>query len=447
VGVAVDPAGNATVIGITKSATGFPVTPGAFDTTHNGGGDGFVTRLNPTGTALVFSTYLGSSGWDPLSDLVLDGQGNVFVVADIFGVGNASDFPTTPGAFDTTYNDTSDRSDTIVCKLAADGATLVWSTWLGGNNWDPCYSIVLDSRGNPTICGESWSPDFPVTPNAYQTTNAGLGDAYVAQLSADGRQLLFATFLGGKAGEDRAFGIALDPFDAIVVSGWTTSSDFPTTPGAISRTYKSGDDTFVARLGPDAGALYYSTFVSGSNNDHAYALALDPHGAATIAGDAFGSDFPTTPGSFDPTYNGLGDAYIARLDLLPAGVARFGVSAPGCGPATPAGITVQPRENASNFALLCAGAPAQTSGLLLVGTARLPTGFPLLGASLLVDLGSPHVQAGIATDAAGRLAIPVQLPTGLKGVRVFTQFLFLNTPTCGGLNRLSSSDGLDITVQ
>jgi Domain of unknown function (DUF5122) beta-propeller len=445
--IAADAAGNVTVIGVTQSKTDFPTTIGSYDTTHNGSGDGFVARLNPTGTKLIYSTFLGSSGWDPLNAITLDSSGNAFIIADIFGVNNASNFPTTAGAYDRTFNDLSNKSDTIVCKLSADGKKLLWSTWLGGNNWDPGYDIILDSAGNPTICGESWSTNFPVTSNAYQKANQGQGDAYIARLSADGSKLLFSTLMGGKAGEDRAFNIAIDAFDSLVVSGWTFSSDFPTTPGAISRAYKSKADTFVARLDPNASKLYYSTLFNGSGNDHAYAMSMNPHGSVTIAGDTFGRDFRSTTGSFDPTYNGLGDAYVAQLSVLPTGVNRMGTSAPGCGVAAAMGITIRPEVGVGGFALLGAGAPPSTSGLLMVGFAMVTNPIRILGSRIYVDLSKPHVLIGIASNTNGRVTLPISLPASAKGARAFTQFLWLNTTACGGANTLSSSNGIDMTVR
>jgi hypothetical protein len=449
--VAVDGGGDAVVLGVTKS-TDFPVTQGAYDTSLNGGGDGFVARLDRTGSTLSFATYLGSSGWDPLYDLVLDGAGNAFVVGDVFGVNNTSNFPTTAGAYDTTYNDTSDRSDTVVCKLSADGSKLLWSTWLGGNSWDPCYSIVLDADGNPTICGESWSTDFPFSTGAYQTTHKGDGDAYVAKLSADGSRLLLSTFLGGRR-EDRALAARLDPFGAIVVAGFTTlkydsnPNDLPTTPGAFSSTFKGDTDAFVARLSPDGRRLWYSTLVNGSEGDRVYAMALDARGAAVIAGDCFGADFPTTTGAYDTTYNGLGDAFVALAEALPLGTTRFGSWSPACAASAPLGITVEPRENTADFAFLGAGAPPSTVGVLLIGAGRFPSAVPILGAGIFVDLTKPTLLLTAVSGADGRSAVPLPLGSGLVGLRLYNQLVWLNTPACGGRGRLSASNAIDLTVK
>lgn len=449
--VDVDATGNATVAGVTKSPA-FPVTAGAFDTTLNGGGDGFVARLDPTGSRLLFCTFLGSSGWDPLYDVVVDARGDAFVVGDIFGVNNTSNFPTTPGAFDTTYNDTNDRSDTIVCKLSGDGRSLLWSTWLGGNNWDPGFRLLLDEEGNPVVCGESWSPDFPVTQNAFQTINHGDGDAYVARLSADGARLLFATFLGGRW-EDRALDVGIDPFGAIVIAGFTERknntlpNDFPTTPGAFSRTFRDHADAFVARLSGDGSRLYHSTLCNGSQGDRAYAMALDRRGSAFLAGDTFGVDFPATPGAYDTTYNGGGDAFVALLDLLPLGSARFGPWTPACAPAAPIGMTVEPRENVADFAIVGAGAPPATAGALLLAAAPLPVPVPILGARLVVDFLGPMIIVPGTSDARGRSLAPLPLGGGLRGAVLSAQWLWLGTSACGGFGTLSSSNGLTVGIR
>lgn len=438
--VALDASGNATVVGSTRSGD-FPTSVGAYDKTHGGNGDGFVSRLNATGTALIASTYVGGSDYDVTSSVALDGAGNAFVVGETYG--STKDFPTTSGAYDRTYS--GGKSDSVVFKVSADGKSLLWSTLFGGNNWDPAYAIALDAAGNPTIAGETWSTDLPVGTKAYQKTNAGGGDAFVARLDPTGSKVLLATYLGGKTGEDSAQSIALDPFGAIVVSGWTRSSDFPRTPGAM-RGYTSKGDGFVSRLGPAGEMLYYSTLFGASGWDATHAMALDPSGAAVLAGEVWWTDFPISPGSFDTTYNDGGDGYAARIDMLPTGVQRFGRATPACTVTTPIGITVQPQVGAQGFAYLCAGAPKNTAGLFLIGAGSFPNGVPVLGFQLHIDIFKPLIVLVAVTDANGRSRAPMFLFPPFKGARLFSQYVWADTAACGGVGKFSASDAIDLTI-
>ena len=149
-------------------STDFPTTTGAFQTTYGGGnGDAFVTKLNPTGTALVYSTYLGGTGNDYGYGIAVDTAGNAYVT----GYTASTDFPTTPGAFQTTYGGGND--DAFVTKLNPTGTALVYSTYLGGTDSDIGNGIAVDTAGNAYVTGYTASTDFPTTPGAFQTTFGG----------------------------------------------------------------------------------------------------------------------------------------------------------------------------------------------------------------------------------------------------------------------------------
>jgi len=193
---------------------------------------------------------------------------------------------------------------------------LIWSTFLGGSGNDFAFALALDSSGAVTVAGHTDSSDFPTTPGTFGTTHNGTydWDAFVTRLDPTGGSLLWSTFLGGGA-TDWAYALALDPSGAVTVAGFTGSSGFPTTPGAYDPTYNSNYDAFVTRLDATGSTLLWSTFLGGGNDDYAYALALDSSGAVTVAGHTDSSDFPTTPGAYDPTYNsGSNDAFVTRLD-------------------------------------------------------------------------------------------------------------------------------------
>src|SRR4029077_11564286 len=178
--VAVDASRNAYVMGPTSSAV-FPTTPGAFDTTANGGFDVFVTKLNAAGSALIYSTYLGGMDSDSASGLAIDAAGNAYVAG---GTGSF-DFPTTPGAFDTLPGGPN-ASDAFVTKLNPTGSALVYSTVLGGTGSEGASAVVLDPAGNAWVTGGTGSVDFPVTVGAFDRTFNGMAGAFLSQMSANG---------------------------------------------------------------------------------------------------------------------------------------------------------------------------------------------------------------------------------------------------------------------
>lgn len=260
---------------------------------------------------LLYSTYMGGQGSDRGYDIAVDASGYAYVV----GQTASSDFPTAPGAFDPTYNL---GHDAFVVKLDADGGSLIYATYLGGNNWDEGYGIALDASGNAHVAGWTRSSDFPTTPAAYGTSLNGDSDAFVARLNANGTALTYATYFGGGGG-DLASAIAVDSDGNATFAGGTSSDDFPTTPGAFDSTLDGAGDSFVARLTADGSALLLSTLLGGSDSEGALGIALDSLGQAIVAGATWSDDFPTTPGAFDPTFNGSGpqyggDAFVTKLN-------------------------------------------------------------------------------------------------------------------------------------
>ena len=319
-GLALDSAGSVYVSGGTNSAD-FPTTPGAFDRTLDGVGDGFVTKLNPAGSALVYSTFLGGSSSDGGHAIAVDSAGNAYVMGNT----QSTDFPTTAGAFDTTFNGT---IDAFVTKLNATGSALAYSTFLGGAQDDLGFGIAVDVAGNAYTTGLTASPDFPTTPGAFDTTFNGGSDAYVTELSLTGSALVYSTFLGGSSGDIGAR-IAVDSTGNAYVVGQTGSPDLPTTSGAFDTTYNGGPDgdVFVTKLNAIGSALVYSTYLGGSQNEPEDAttqitnvgLALDSAGSVYVSGGTNSADFPTTPGAFDRTLDGVGDGFVTKLN--PAGSA------------------------------------------------------------------------------------------------------------------------------
>jgi beta-propeller repeat-containing protein len=305
--LAVDETGNAYITGRTSAS--FPTTAGAFDTGLSGGSDAFVTKLDPDGSNLVYSTYLGGNGLDEGWGITVDGSGNAYAS----GQTSSTDFPTTVGAFDTT-RDGSD--DGFVTKLAADGSALVYSTYLGGSgNADYANAVAVDGSGSAYLTGYTVSSNFPTTPGAFDTNFMPAGDfeGFVTKLAPDGSALDYSTFLGGPNGTDTGNDITVDGSGSAYVVGSTLSSGFPTTPGAYDTT-RSGQDAFVTKVDPSGSALTYSTLVGGTDIDGAASVAIDGGGSVYITGFTNNTDFPTTAGAFDTSYNSDGDAFVTKLN-------------------------------------------------------------------------------------------------------------------------------------
>jgi hypothetical protein len=257
---------------------------------------------------LVWSTFLGVRNTDEVYDIAVDASGCAYIT----GWTKSPDFPTTPGAYDPSYN--GGAWDAFVIKLSPDGRTLVYSTFLGGSNLDQGHAIVVDASGCAYITGVTKSPDFPTTPGAYDPSyNGGGEDAFVTKLSPGGDALVYSTFLGG-SGDDRGSAIAVDASGCAYITGATDSPHFPTTPGTYDTSPNEGFDAFFTKLSPDGRTLAYSTFLGGSSYDEGSAIAVGASGCAYITGVTDSRDFPTTPGAYDPSYNGGGvAAFITKL--------------------------------------------------------------------------------------------------------------------------------------
>ena len=311
-GIALDASGNAYVTGWTASSD-FPTTAGVVQGSFGGGySDAFVTKLNATGSALLYSTYLGGKSYDEGRGIALDAAGDVYIA----GLSYSTNFPIVAGAFQSTLHG---YDDAFISKLNPTGTALIYSTYLGSNSYDQAYAIAVDASGNAYVAGSTYSSFFPTTRGALQTAQRGGFDGFVSKLNATGSTLLYSTYLGG-SGDDYAYGLALDASGNAYVTGRSYSSDFPTTAGvfqsALSAAGTGVADAFVAKLNPTGAALVYSTYVGGANADAAYSIAVDSLGDAFITGDTNSPDFPTTPGAFQPTIGGLDDAFMAKLNPL-----------------------------------------------------------------------------------------------------------------------------------
>ena len=311
--IAVDGSGSAYVTGQAFSSD-FPTTPGAIDTSFNGSQDGFVVKLNPSGSGLAYATFLGGSWNDFGRGIAVDESGRAYVA----GGSGSTDFPTTPGAFDTSNNGSIDG---FVAKLNPAGSGLAYATLLGGSSLEWIYGIAVDGSGSAYVAGLTPSSDFPTTPGAFDTSfSGGYSDAFVVKLNPAGSGLAYGTFLGGSE-KDHARGIAVDGSGSAYVTGQAFSSDFPTTPGAIDTSFNGSQDGFVVKLNPTGSGLAYSTFLGGSAGEWGQGIAVDGAGRAFVTGDTWSSDFPTTQGAFDRSYNSVGaDGFVVKLNSTGSGL-------------------------------------------------------------------------------------------------------------------------------
>ena len=258
---------------------------------------------------LVSSTFLGGSDFDSGRGIAVDPRGNAYVMGETRSVG----FPTTAGAFDTSFNS---EFDAFVIKLNPAGSELVYSTFLGGSFNDVedfGLDIAVDPRGNAYVTGLTNSADFSTTPGAFATFLNGDYDVFVTKLNPAGSKLRYSTFLGGNAFE-QGFGIALDSQGNAYVSGFTCSTDFPTTAGAFDTSLNGNCDPFVTKLNPAGSNLRYSTFLGGNAFDEGGRIAVDSQGNAYVSGFTCSTDFPTTAGAFDTSFNGICDAFVTKLN-------------------------------------------------------------------------------------------------------------------------------------
>lgn len=336
-GIAVDSSGHAYITGSTDSPD-FPTTPGAFQTALAGLDDAFITKLSPDGSTLVYSTYLGGSGEDGSSGISIDSSGHAFVTGET----SSLDFPVTPGSFSTTYNGGS--SDVYVTKLDPAGASLLYSTYLGGSGDDESFAITVDASGNVYLAGDTDSLNFPVTSGAFSTAyNGGMTDAFISKLNPSGTSLMFSTYLGG-SGFDRCCGLAVEGDGSVFVTGDTDSLNFPVTFGAYQPFLAGLDDAFVTKLNASGTSLLYSTYLGGSGFDAGLGIAVDGFGNAYITGETNSADFPVTPGAFQKIHAGLDDVFVSQLDA--AGNLRYSTYLGGQGDDEGFGITLDSLGNA-----------------------------------------------------------------------------------------------------
>ena len=318
--IAVDSAGNAYVTG-QAAVTDFPTTPGAFQTTWIDSGSSFIAKLNPTGSALVYATYLSGA---VTYGIAVDGSGNTYVT----GESSSLNFPSTTSAFQTRQY----GWDTFITKLDPTGSSLVYSSRFGGSGDDMGRAIAVDSAGGAYITG--WTTchaqpcDFPRVNPAQPNYGGGYQDAFVSKLNASGTALTYSTYLGGgkdiNSNSEWGQGIAVDSTGSAYVTGATFSPDFPLTAGAYdsfaANKSAGGLNAFVTKFSSDGSSFVYSARVGGYSQDNAWSVAVDAAGSAFITGYTASEDnpftpgfdgYPVTPGAFQT--RGSFDAFVTKF--------------------------------------------------------------------------------------------------------------------------------------
>ena len=362
----VDSEGNIIVVGRTTSMD-FPLKD-AYQDTYNGGSDATLSKFSSNGS-LIFSTYFGGIGQETPTEVVVDSEDNIVIA----GVTGSPDLPLVNAYKSNSTGVTEGAVDTFVSKFSPDGQTLLFSTFFGGSGNDWCYSLSLDADGRIAISGTTDSTDYPLL-NAYQTSNSGTLDVFLALLAADGQSMLFSTYLGtptidhgrrlafdsqgdlllagmtgsgalatggayqevyggggadaflakfstsgtlsfltylGGASNEWGCDLAIDSGDNVVVTGFTSSDDFPTL-NAIQDEGVAYPEMFITKFSPDGNTVSFSTFLGGSSPDYGNAIAIDSQDRIAVAGQTRSADFPTTP-PYNTTESYFDDASLVVL--------------------------------------------------------------------------------------------------------------------------------------
>ena len=463
--LAIDAEGNAYVAGGTESPD-FPVTPGAFDTSINSLGgydemDGFVAKLNPSGTALVYSTFLGGRSYDGIAGIALDSGGNAYVTGGTVSL----NFPTL-NAFQPdhaggscAHHEEFPCIDGFVTKLSADGSSLEYSTYLGGSGDDGGSAIAVDSAGNAYVTGMTNSKDFPTTSSVLQPTIGGgvcgdsglffdCPDAFVIKLNSAGTDLVYSTYLGGN-GADVAFDVAVDTSGRTYLTGITLSSDF-LTASPIQGTFHSNacsvdlqgvtynfqcPDAFVTQLNPTGSALFFSTYLGGNDIDLGAGLAVDSSGRAYVTGPTLSGDFQTV----NPlqSFGGAGPLFSFLTEISGLGADGFVARIAGLG--SPAVVTVSPSSLDFGDYLLATTSGTQTVTLQNNGGSS----FGINNVSTSGDF-APNSSCGASLAPSASCTIKVTFSPTAVGVRSGT--LTVDTTAGAGKVRLSGRGVTDAGV-
>jgi hypothetical protein len=293
------------VTGATSSPD-FP-TKNSSQPANGGGRDAFVTKLDLSGSSLLYSTYLGGDGEDVANGIALDLSGNAYITGNTGSINLPTARPLQPG-----FGGVVDAFAAKLNTSILEEVSLAYCTYLGGGGSDFGEDIAIDFNGNAYICGSTNSVNFPLA-NAVQPKFGGASDAFVAKLNATGSPLVFSTYLGGN-NIDSAYGIAIDIARNVYVAGETSSPDFPLVK-PLQPSLLGGVDGFVTKLSPSGDDLRYSTYLGGLGEDRVFAVSSTAAGDAWVTGETLSSSFPTSSAGVQPAFGGASDALVASLHV------------------------------------------------------------------------------------------------------------------------------------
>jgi hypothetical protein len=267
-----------------------------------------VTKLNATGTTLVYSTYLGGDTSEGARDIAVDAFGYAYVVGETTSQPGIP-FPTTAGAYQKLPGG---LTDVFVTELMPSGSSLYYSTLLGGSAYEYAYGIAVDGSFNAHVTGSAQSANFPTTPGAARTIKGGVNvfDAFVAKFNEPGSGLLYSTYVAATG--DIPSGIAVGSSGKAYVTGWTGSAVHPVTPNAFQKTFGGALDGFLLELNAAGSSVPYATYLGGTAVDMARGVAVDKNGNAYAAGTTDSVSFPVS-GAQQWTPGGGGDGFLVKI--------------------------------------------------------------------------------------------------------------------------------------
>jgi hypothetical protein len=299
-GMALDRDGNVVFSSATRSPD-LPTTANAYQERYGGGeADMMAAKVSPDLERLLWCTYVGKGGNDWCrGGITLDRDDNVYLL----GRTASRDFPTSVDAY---QRDQRGAGDAVVAKLAPDGSRLLWATRIGGSDEESIIGARVDDQGNVHVGGHTWSKDFPTTPGAPQRSfGGGKADAFIAGLSGDGSRLLYSTHVGGSGNEFSEHRLALLRDGSVLLTGVTSSGDFPTTPGVLQPSLRGPGDGFLTKLSVEGKRLAFSTLLGGSDRSEFYLMpTVDVRGNIFMVGSSGSRDFPVTTGALQKTFAG-----------------------------------------------------------------------------------------------------------------------------------------------
>jgi hypothetical protein len=277
----------------------------AMQSINRGEMEGFVTKVATDGRTLIFSTYLGGDSSDNSQSVALDNNGAIYLT----GLTTSSNFPIANPFQSSRHREV----DAFVTKLRSDGSSIIYSTYFGGDGGDSSYDIAVDSAGSAYIAGLTYSANLPLLNPAQAQALPG-NNAFVAKFSPAGNTLSYSTFIGN----DAAYSVAVDADGYAYVTGYTQSESFPL-EHPIQARLQGQVNSFVTKLNRAGNALLFSSYLGGSTQDYGYGIDVDNAGHIYVAGRTFSSDFPTVH-AFQPTDNGIFDngspsAFVARIHI------------------------------------------------------------------------------------------------------------------------------------